>query len=351
MSASPQSKFLHLALFAVGLLGTAAAIRHVDALPFWSWIRPKLLHVQQTLGDHDTLFFGSSRIHYGLLPSAFDAQMAALGRPTKSFNCGLSGARPHDFNVVLDWVLAQNPRTLKRAVVELHAWCRPRPTPDRNWMTDQEVEAHTLAELPRRVRSTWLATMDAGAKASNLYGVVTHTLANLFRIGQGPRLLDDLLAAGRGQVKRGATFADAGYDNPELSTMDSMKSAHAEWLANAARRDSLFALISQDEPAAELRGGFDLQSARGLAARLRAVGIEPLFVVMPSFAGNFNGRDGVSELAREEIVLALDRPRDHPSLFGFEWWQDQSHMTRAGAERFSRYLADQLVKRAPTSLR
>lgn len=334
---------LHVVLFLVGLLGTAAGIREIDTLPFWSWTRPRIGYLQQHRDEFDTVFFGSSRVNYGVVPAAFDARMQELGNPTKSFNLGLSGTRPHDFNVVIEWFLSQRPGKLRYAIIELHAWNRPMK--DVNWMTDQEVEANSTAELPRRFRSMLRSTNDVATIAWELMAITAHTLANHLRIGQAPRLVDDLVRTSLNVPLTNTKVGEAGFIDLATVTYQSMVDAHKEWLADSARRERMRKNLTDIDVPIQLRGGFDADSALEVARVVRAAGVTPIFLVMPSFSNNFNGRDGVDELRKHEIVLELDRIKDHPQLFDFALWHDHSHMNRQGAELFSRYVADQLQPR------
>lgn len=331
---------LHVVLFLVGLLGTAAGIREIDTLPFWSWTRPRIGYLQQHRDEFDTVFFGSSRINYGVVPAAFDARMQELGNPTNSFNIGLAGTRPHDFNVVIEWFLAQRPSKLRYAIVELHSWNRAMA--DRNWMTDQEVEANTTAELPRRVRSMVRSMNDSATVAWQLVAITAHTLANHFRIGQGPRLVNDLVLTACQKPLTNASIGNAGFIDLTTTKNQSMLDAHKEWSENATRREKMRSDVTANVAPARLCGGFDLDSALEIAQSIRSAGVQPIFVVMPSFAANFFGRDGVDELAKRELVLQLDKVKEHSQLFDFALWHDQSHMNRQGAELLSRYVADQL---------
>ncbi|MBL8753617.1 MAG: hypothetical protein JNK15_09970 [Planctomycetes bacterium] len=334
---------LHVVLFLVALVGTAAAIRSVDHLPFWSWARPRLAWLQHHAAEFDVMFFGSSRVHYGIVPKQFDDRLGELGHAVRSCNAGLSGARPHDTNAVVSWLVGQRPARLRLAVVELHSWSRPMA--EVNWMTDQEVESHVPGEWVRRVRSMWISTNPTWTRCEQLYGLTVHTLANLFRIGQGPRIAADLLNPTRGEAARERAVADAGYTDVSSSKAESLKKASQEWRDNQARREALLRR-TQGELPADQRGGFDVASAKALAAELRSAGVQVVFLVMPSFAGNFVGRDGVAELAASEVVLELDLPAANPQLFVFDQWFDQSHMTRSGAEAFSRRLAEVMVEKA-----
>ena len=341
-------RILHSALFLAGLLGTAVLIRSADALPFWSWARGKMGSLQAALDGYDTIVFGSSRVDYGFVPEEFDARMKELGFASRSFNGAVAGTRLHDFIVVIDWVLSQRPKNLKRVIVELHS-CDVR-SEGLNWMSDQILEMHDPAELPSRLRSTMLSNATLGEKCGEAYSHVIHSVTNGLRIGQGTRILSDLCKRLRGDPLLPRMVKRHGYQCVEDIDEPYLRRRHKEFVDDPKAADWVVAEKSADIAPPRLRGGFDHAALRALSARLQAAGVEPIFVVMPSFSAGFYGRDVVAEVARDDIVLELDKPLEHPTLLPRELWYDSTHMSRGGAIFFSRYLADQMVARKPRSL-
>ncbi len=95
----------------------------------------------------------------------------------------------------------------------------------------------------------------------------------------------------------------------------------------------------------QFRGGFSMSSWRRLDQRCRQLGIEPIYVVMPTMSWGFQGRDAVAELVDQAIVLDLEDPANHPALFELGLWYDRSHLNHEGSSFFSQYLAEQMVQR------
>jgi hypothetical protein len=79
------------------------------------------------------------------------------------------------------------------------------------------------------------------------------------------------------------------------------------------------------------------------AARLRAAGVEPMYVVMPSWLPDQFGRNHVAEYRQHVRVLELDRVADSPALFARELWYDASHFNAAGAAEFTPRLAERIA--------
>jgi hypothetical protein len=337
------SRVLHSLLFAAGLFGTAAWIQHVEPTPFLSWARHKIEHVERLGEGYDTLFLGSSRMNYGLDPARFDARMKELGRPTKSFNLALSGHRQHDVGAVVTWLLAHKPASLRRVVIELHSFAQLVRAGD--WMSDQELEMHTAGEFVGRCHSILLGPSPWTDKVLQFRFVFAHTLTNVLRVGQAPRILDDWIARSRGEgLPLTYPPPHAGWAAVEDLKLPHVLADHERFVSGKVDVAGVVAQRVQDVAPPYLRGGFNFASIRAQAAALRAAGIEPVYVVMPSFSQDNLGRDGAREFAREARVLELDRPDAHRPLYETALYYDSSQFGTAGAAVFSPYLAELLVE-------
>jgi len=334
----------HTALFMVGLLGTAALIRTIDPLPFWSYGRRKVAHLAEHLDDYDTLFFGSSRVVNGIVPGVFDARMAQLGRSSRSFNAAVAASKPHDFDNVIDWVLAQDPQRLRRVFIELHSY--EQVIADGQSMTDLVIEAHTPATFWPRVQSVMISHRTGRQKLQQVWDIAQHTIVNGLRIGQGPRIARDLLdrwralpPAGYGPMSH-AGFVEIG---PEKAAEERLRT-HREWVsAPAEAADMLDAKRAELVPQ-RLHGGFNFAAFHAQRNRLLQAGIEVNYIVMPNYSNWFRGRDALDELRETACILELDRPLDFAPLFTFELWFDASHVLRPGAYAISFVLADEYDK-------
>lgn len=334
---------LHVLLFLLGLCGTAAWLQWFEPTPFLSWARHKTEHVARSGEGYDTLFLGSSRLNYGLDPRLFDARMAELGVPSKSFNLALSGHRQHDVGAVVTWLLANKPAGLRRVVIELHSFAQLVRAGD--WMSDQELEMHMAGEFVPRCRSILLGNSPWSDKLLQFRFVFAHSLTNVLRIGQATRILGDWLARSRG-MPLPATYPprDRGWASIEVLDLPHVLADHERFVTGKVDCAAYLAQMVADVCPSFLKGGFNLRSIRAQAEALRAHGIEPIYVVMPSFSMSHYGRDGVGEFAREARVLELDRPERHRPLYDPALYYDASHFHTAGAAVFSSYLADLLVE-------
>ena len=333
----------HLGLFLAGMVLVDVNLHDVEPLPFWSWSRNKVNWVAEHGEDYDTVFFGSSRMHYAVQPEVFDARMAELGLPTKSFNFALSGLRMHDVAVMLDWVMAHKPARLQRAVIELHSF--DQRIRGGQWFSDQDLEMHAPGVFGMRVQSVLLSKTPFLDKLAQLQYVALHSLSNALRLGQGTRLVKDWLARARGErLPKAYDVASSGWDDVSAVKLEHMIREHEEFPSLRAHFEQQLSWKVTNQRIEDLEGGFNAGAVRTIASRLRSAGVEPIFVVMPSFSCDFYGRDGVAEVAREVRVLELDDPAPNRPIYDWSCYYDSSHLNAQGAAAFSRFLAERVAE-------
>lgn len=339
---------LHVGAFLIGATLAATALRQLDAVPFWSWSSDKAQHLLTHGLDHDTVFLGSSRMHYGLQPEVFDRTMAEHGEPTRSFNAALSGLRTHDTIRFGEWLLENRPATLRRLVVELHDFHQA--IRGEQWLSDQELEMHPPSLLACRLQSLWVSRQPVGERLAQLGYLLVHTLGNALNVGQGPRIVDDLVRLGGGRpVRRARPVADLGWKAVEAGRLPHMLAEHEAFVRSPeVFEERLIGRIADPVPAA-LRGGFRADAILDFAARAERQGVAVVFVVMPVVRSDLHGRDQLPELAGKVRVLTFDEPLRHRSLYEPEHFHDPSHLSTTGAEWFSRRLADHLSSRPPAT--
>jgi hypothetical protein len=106
------------ACFLAALASTCLAF--CSFMPFWR--APRVYPKWQYFADHrdqfDTLFIGSSLIASHVIPRQFDAELAASGVPTKSFNLGSAGMFAPESYYVLRSVLQLRPAHLRRVFID-----------------------------------------------------------------------------------------------------------------------------------------------------------------------------------------------------------------------------------------
>lgn len=340
MNRARWRRCLHVAGFATGLLATAALVRHVDPLPIRSHNRLRYLDCAAQLPNVDVLFVGSSRFQQGIVPAVFDAAMSERGLAVRSYNFAVSGQRAHDTAETIAWVLDQRPTRLRAMVVELHTY--DQRLRGSNWLTAQDVEGHSARQLPARVRTVLGSGVPPGEIASQLQFVFAHTLVNHFCIGAGPAVLEDLVAppfradGAYGVVERGYWPAENAVGTFEAERAQQMA-------ADPEYAKGQLGWKLGGGAAAEAAVGWNAAAFAALDARIRAAGIEPFYVTMPTFYADFFGRPTAHAAVAGHSHVDLDRPRERPELFAPALWFDPGHVRRAGAERISVLLAGEFA--------
>ncbi|MCB9880102.1 MAG: hypothetical protein H6835_21115, partial [Planctomycetes bacterium] len=139
---------------------------------------------------------------------------------------------------------------------------------------------------------------------------------------------------------------DAGWEELSDATVpEPRRKQHAEWTRDPAPALRALQAKRDDINVESLRGGFNVEGFRRQVARLRAAGLEPIYVVMPHYALNFYGREAIAELREEVTILEMDVPQAFEDVYEFANWYDWAHLMRPGAEVFTRRLADECAKR------
>lgn len=336
-------RLAHLGLFLIGVVVVDVNLRDAEALPFWSWSRNKTNWMVEHGEQYDTMFFGSSRMHYALKPEVFDSRMGELGHSTKSFNFALSGLRMLDVVHMLEWVVEHKPSSLRRAVIELHSF--EQDIRGSQWFSDQDLEMHAPGVFWPRVESILVSKRPVLDKAAQLQYVALHSISNALRLGQGTRIVSDLLARSREErLPHAYDVASGGWEDVSAVKLDHMIREHEEFAARRAHYEQQLSWKVSRARIENLEGGFNAGVVRAIAARLRSADIEPVFVVMPCFSCDFYGRDGVADVAREVRVLELDDPAPNRPIYDWSSYYDGSHLNARGAEVFSRFLAERLVE-------
>lgn len=328
---------LHLVVAAAGAISALRLLHELDSIPFWSWGRSKICEIVAHGDEYDVVFAGSSRIHNGFVPADFDSRMAELGVRTHSFNFGLSGLQGHDVVPRIDWLLAHRSPSLRVLVVELQSWDQ-RPWVD-DWMTDQAVESRVVSDLGERLRSIWLDDQSVMEKLHLVGTTMAHTLVNVLRIGQGPRILDTLIANAIGVAPPGTwPVEDAGF---RPAGTGRTQEGDSPFRADPARAAEMLVVKERVEQSGNLHACFNLHAFLAMHNRITAAGIVPVYVRMPMHGvDTISGR--VKEIAAEFPVIDFGVPKEQPELFVHALWDDPGHFNSAGARLFSRLLAERM---------
>jgi len=329
-----RTALFHAALFAIGFVAVAVplslGLRAATPMPDLQVLSPKL-HAYQTAAEkYDTVFVGTSRTFYHIVPDEVEAGAAAAGCPDWSvYNLGVFGVTGAEEDWLVDQVLAAGGDKLKRVVIE-------DPLPDARELTEVTTDraryfsdpalwpqhlasiASYPESLPKRVFRTGMFALGVGFDLSG--------------VGRGAAM-----AFPPGVTPKPQTF-NLAFDGFEA--LGSIPTPGIE----ARRKDF------EDHPArfAEEVARYGTSSGEDVRARaqylaerldrLKARGLDAALYISPDLEElDRTPRTGaaVADLPGDYKVLNYNRPDAYPELFSRDLWFDFSHLGEAGARRLS----------------
>ncbi|HKJ25903.1 MAG TPA: hypothetical protein VKB65_13845 [Myxococcota bacterium] len=319
-------------LAALAFLATASAIRPFVPLPEDSDLRARVERLASAEEPYDLVVLGPSTTRCGFDPRVFDAEMARLGHPLRSLNLGLPGASSFEIDHLVARIVARRPAGLRWVMIELHpagfnALIRPH-----NLFTDRAVWWHTPRQL-RAVLATLADRREGQAlRPDRAVMHVRHALWRFANVGQADRIAAHALAHDAPQPDPRRGYA------PEDCTTEQGQARRAAYLADPQGvRERERVLDRQNETPVDTHH-LDPRGIRRQVARLRAIGVEPVYVLTPILSPV----PAIHALRREGVLpalLAFDSPRRQPELYELRYRMDELHLNEDGAALFSRKLA------------
>jgi len=275
--------------------------------------------VQQTQGRIDVLFLGSSSARTAISPHVFDRVAQQGGRATVSYNGSLSGMTPLLVTFFLQhFYLEQvHPRVVFDAVT-LAALKRPAAAAERDRLDDGVLEQAWRGEQPLDSLRAFGMRHSRILYYRGFLGSTFRDLKSVERLGFDSFPMDD-----RGYEPRQKNVRER--DLPGLMTPYGADALVIDHSLDAIRRN---------------------------ASLCRSRGIEYVLVRLPEHARSISGDGGIyrqyrerlSDFARSEGIHYLDVVGDDPAQWGDDQlFNDATHLTVIGAQRFTTLLADAWV--------
>lgn len=318
----------------VAFVATSALLHTLFPPPLPEGVAGKLRFFDEHKSEFDTLFIGTSRFNYAVSPEIFDRTTRQNGFPTRTFNFGVAGMHPPENFYVIDRILETKPPNLKWVFLETDNIQATWRTQDRG--TQRLLYWHDWPRTALTIRRT----LDPRGKAMAYEKVV-----RFFLRSRELALHMTLFGKRFTNVGRAADWfssRDYSHDEVELGPKrdgyrlagSAMSLEHAARFQEQLTRQTAGARPRLIDPHAEV-------AYRDCAARIRQIGAVPIFVVTPViWQSQFRFRQ-----SPPGPFLSFNNSRAYPQLYETKIRIDEGHLTREGAEEFTRLLAQEFLRR------
>ncbi len=277
----------------------------------------KFAHFREHANDYDLVYVGTSRVFRGFDPALFDARLAELGHPLRSYNFGLVGLNYLEERFLTEWVLAHRGERLRQLLIE--------PTERgvlltrANLFTLRDVNWHTPQDTLRALDATWRSGASPARKFEYARAHLLHGLHRLCNVGLGAGLLARLFAPVSAHPPLPAGFE--GIDS-ELDL-------------DAQREPEASTEPDPDEPSA-----FLWQTYAEITARASAAGLAPLYVIPPANISVAAFTQAADRGALPNLLLFPLRTLPELLADPAAYYYGGGHLNARGAALFSRRLAE-----------
>jgi hypothetical protein len=302
--------------------------------------------------EFDTLFIGSSRIYFQISPAIFDRITRESGLSTRSFNFGIGGMYLPETAYLLEQILRLKPRNLKWVFIEYDElqtkWSRENQTSRRalywaDWkrvslllrkLTDAGTDPVWLPNAAK-LRDIVQRQGDEKNTRSLLTFYVTQFERNYTNVARAADVLDYFF--GRDTTERRVSYLGAagdGYVARPNRMSPSQAAGYERGLATAMAQSGTHPLST-----------YTLEAYRQCAQEVMKIGATPIFLITPSTT-QINIKIENTQLSG--VVMAFNNPRTYPNLYRTDVRRDGQHLTKSGAEEFTRIVAANFVELART---
>ena len=298
--------------------------------------------------EFDTLFIGSSRVYFQISPAIFDRVTRESGLPTRSFNFGIGGMYLPETSYLLEQILDLKPRNLKWVFIEYDEL-------QTKWSPENQTSRRALYWADwKRVSLLWRKLTDAGTDA--FWRPNREKLRDIV-LGQGDEEnTRGLLTFYVTQFERNYTNVSRAADVPNHFLSRDTKERRARYLGvgddgyiprgggmspsqAAAYERALASAMAQTD--SRPPSAYTAHAYRQCAQEVRSIRAAPIFLITPSTTEINVAAEGTGLTG---VVMAFNNPQAYPNLFRSSVRRDAQHLTKAGAEEFTRIVATNFVE-------
>lgn len=326
----------NLSLYFLALFLTTQTINHIARTHLPAPYMGIMTLKQQLLAlepEIDLIFLGSSRFNSAIHPGEFDAQMARLGCPVKSFNMGIDDLNPVEASHMLRQIRQRWPdrpmRVILGQMLSRYHFYR------RTW--DRVRYFNTWSNLPLFIQDIWrLPSLKRDRVA-----LMLEYLGSFVYEQASPGHLARFLFPDRQKrqdLTRIPTIRGFQLDTPEPSLQERQQFV--------TRIQASFTEIDQWKEQLSTRNGTaHMVRMRALIEEARALGFSTGVMLTPSILLYAIADPLSREMARvmpEVPVWNHVDPGRYPEFYQAENLQDWSHLNRHGATLLARIMAEEI---------
>lgn len=303
----------NLLIFVSVALGSSTALSRLPVYPPGN--REAFAEFEDTKHEYDVLFFGSSYTTRGIMPHAFDARMAELGRPVRSFNLGMGGAGGYEIDRTLRWALGLSPERLKLVIIEPRPWHRGRGS-----LTSQRrVWWHTPLETRLAIVSILDSEDPFTAKAGQVLAELKWGTMHAFGLGLF------------------ALRVDESPEKPKIAGWQPYQEFFREGPVNPQAFAQHLQRFDDFEKTGDF-GNYNLNALKTQRSFLEGRGIGFVYLFPPT-GMTIPRLTALGSKGLLDPLLNLNDPHKFPNLFEVEHRQNLTHLTPIGAREYTRELA------------
>jgi hypothetical protein len=298
--------------------------------------------------EFDTLFIGSSRIYFQISPAIFDRVARESGLPTHSFNFGIGGMYLPETAYLLEQILNLKPRNLRWVFIEYDEL-------QTKWSPENQTSRRALYWADwKRVSLLLRKLTDAGTSSRWLPN--SAKLHDIILCQNDEKNTRSLLTFYAGQFEKNYTNVSRAADVMDYFFRRDTKERRASYLGAASdgyvtrpnrMSPSQSAAYERGLAAAMAQAGtsplspYAVEAYRQCAQEVRKIGALPIFLITPSTT---EINVAVESTTVPGVVMAFNDPRAYPNLYSSNVRRDGQHLTKSGAEEFTRLVATNFVE-------
>lgn len=329
---------LFLLTFAIVSSCISLFIRATGPEPDIDMLSRKMRTVAENAEAYDTIFLGTSRTLYHVIPDEVEEAAAAQGCTGLGvFNLGVYAMTGVEQDWVLRRLLDTRSSNLKRIVLEP-------PLPEyrhlREITTDRSRFFHGPENHADAVRSisSFGESLPKRAFRAGMY--VLGTAYDLSGVGLASA---KFFPPAKTTAYPPMSMAEDGFEALDEVTSDDIEARHQEFLDDQAKARAQLELYGRPSPNMGARAAYMIDKMR----RIEAAGVEPVLFISPDLMEldrTPQTGEAVSRKAPGLPVINFNRPDAYPGLFELGLWHDFSHFNREGATRLSRAVGAELCR-------